>query len=270
MERLAPGDVLDPRDAAESAADARAGAVAIPADEVTVRTAELPPREVVIRVGQAGEASDSAGRVLAGLGRRFEIVPMPPASAPSGVRFRLWRPTAWLEEAERSPPSAGGAEPGRALDLACGSGRDAVWLAAEGWRVTAVDHLPDALAIGRGLEARYSVGGRPIEWRCDDVTAAAFDPGGGFDLICCFRFLWRPLFHRLAAWLRPGGRFCFETFTSEHRARFGRPRRDGLVLEPGELADLLRELEVLHVAEGWHGSAHTARALAARRAPAVR
>lgn len=70
-----------------------------------------------------------------------------------------------------------GLEPGRALDLACGAGRNAVWLAERGWRVTAVDFSPVALAEARGLAADRGV---DPEWIEADVVeweppAAAFD-----------------------------------------------------------------------------------------------
>jgi SAM-dependent methyltransferase len=70
-----------------------------------------------------------------------------------------------------------GLEPGRALDLACGAGRNAVWLAERGWRVTAVDFSQVALAEARRLAADRGV---DPEWIEADVVdweppAAAFD-----------------------------------------------------------------------------------------------
>lgn len=57
-------------------------------------------------------------------------------------------------------------EPGRALDLACGEGRNAVWLAEKGWRVTAVDFSDVALAKAERLAASRGV---EIEWVLADV-----------------------------------------------------------------------------------------------------
>ncbi|MER7458776.1 class I SAM-dependent methyltransferase [Micromonospora sp. NPDC126480] len=69
--------------------------------------------------------------------------------------------------------------PGRALDLAAGEGRNAVWLAERGWDVTAVDF--SAVAVDRGRElARQR--GVPVRWQVADVTAYA-PPAGGFDLV---------------------------------------------------------------------------------------
>ena len=52
---------------------------------------------------------------------------------------------------------AAGLEPGRALDLGCGEGGDAVWLARHGWAVTGVDLSPTAVARGRRAAAEAGV-----------------------------------------------------------------------------------------------------------------
>ena len=61
-----------------------------------------------------------------------------------------------------------GLDPGRALELGCGEGRNARWLAERGWRVTAVDFSPVALERARGLAERR---GLAVEWVCADATA---------------------------------------------------------------------------------------------------
>lgn len=75
--------------------------------------------------------------------------------------------------------------PGRALDLGCGEGGDAVWLAAHGWRVTAVDASATAIERARGAAAASGVGNGEIEWVVADL--ATWRPAGGFDLVAaCF------------------------------------------------------------------------------------
>jgi SAM-dependent methyltransferase len=72
-----------------------------------------------------------------------------------------------------------GLEPGRALDVACGAGRNAVWLAVRGWTVTGVDFSDVALANARGLAAERGV---EVEWVQADVRA--WQPAGAaFDLV---------------------------------------------------------------------------------------
>jgi ubiquinone/menaquinone biosynthesis C-methylase UbiE len=70
-------------------------------------------------------------------------------------------------------------EPGRALDLGCGSGRHAVWLAERGWQVTAVDFSPEAL---RQAGERAAEVGVAVDWIEADL-ATYNPPGAAFDLV---------------------------------------------------------------------------------------
>ena len=72
-------------------------------------------------------------------------------------------PNRWVEQECSALP------PGTALDLACGEGRNALWLAQLGWRVTAVDFSAVGLQKGRAAE-EHSPARHPIEWVCADVT----------------------------------------------------------------------------------------------------
>lgn len=87
---------------------------------------------------------------------------------------RVWsgRANHWL------PECAGPLHPGSALDLACGEGADAVWLAERGWHVTAVDFAPAALTRGAGAAAERGV---DIEWVEADVTS--WRPQRRYDLV---------------------------------------------------------------------------------------
>jgi SAM-dependent methyltransferase len=100
--------------------------------------------------------------------------------------------------------------PGTALDVGCGEGADAVWLASRGWRVTGVDFAATALAraAAGAASAGEDVAAR-IEWVRADVTQWTPQPGG-FDLVSAqFMHLQteqrRALFARLADAVRPGG-----------------------------------------------------------------
>ena len=86
--------------------------------------------------------------------------------------------------------AAESAQPGRALDVGCGTGRDAVHLAQRGWSVTGVDAVPRALDAAR---KRAATGGVQVEWVQGDVTRLE-DAGldGGYDLVLdrgCFHGL---------------------------------------------------------------------------------
>lgn len=98
--------------------------------------------------------------------------------------------------------------PGTALDAGCGGGSDALWLAARGWQVTAVDVSPAALAQAREAADAVDAGaaGR-ITWLAADLTT--WEPAERFDLVTS-HYVHVPgppeaLFARLASWVAPGG-----------------------------------------------------------------
>jgi SAM-dependent methyltransferase len=154
----------------------------------------------------------------------------------------------------------------RALDLGCGSGREAVYLAAQGWQVVAVDRLPEALERGRDLQRRYAPESLPIHWVCADLEKSDWQPDGKFDCVLLFYFYARGLITRACAWLKPGGALLVEAFTETHRARFGKPAADRRVVQSGELPSLLPDgMRVVAYSEDWRANGrHTARLWAVR------
>jgi tellurite methyltransferase len=251
------GLLLDVRPADEAQLAPVRGAVNIPVDELPERMHELPPRDEVVRLAATGEEARAAKALLEERGREVSLVTSEEADAPATLR--LWRPNQWLEQVLPD------LEPGRALDLACGSGRDSVFLAGFGWSVLAVDLLSDALDKGRDLECRYlRQQAEPIHWLCADIEDVGFEPGQLFDLIVIFRFLHRPLLLQAQRWLQPGGNLLLETFTPQHHQRHGRPRLDR-TLEPEEASTLLPELEILEARTVDEGERQVARVWA--RAP---
>src|SRR5579862_8045575 len=83
-------------------------------------------------------------------------------------------------------------KPGRALDLACGTGRNAVWLSENGWQVTAVDRSPIAIP--------------DVDTHVADLEKHEFTIGESeWDLIVVCLYLQRDLFESIKRGLRPGG-----------------------------------------------------------------
>jgi len=99
---------------------------------------------------------------------------------------------------------------GRALDLACGEGRNALWLATRGWQVTGLDY--SAVALGKGAEvaarAPRAVISR-LDWQHADVTTAEFDDEYDLALMIYLHLPAadrRALIPRVCSALAPGGR----------------------------------------------------------------
>jgi SAM-dependent methyltransferase len=96
--------------------------------------------------------------------------------------------------------------PGRVLDVGCGEGADAIWLARRGWIVTAID-ISD-VALGRARDAAERAGA-PVEWVCGDALQVPF-PAGSFDLVSLQypalpKAAGEAAVRRLLDALRPGG-----------------------------------------------------------------
>ena len=118
------------------------------------------------------------------------------------------------------------------LDVACGSGRHARWLAARGYTVEAVDRDAALLA------ALTSTPG--IATRCADLEGGAWPyEGQSFAGIVVANYLHRPLFPHLIAALAPGGALIYETFAAGNE-RFGRPSNPDFLLRRGELLEVVR------------------------------
>lgn len=101
------------------------------------------------------------------------------------------RPQVWSGRANQVLVDlVSGFAPRTALDLGCGEGGDAVWLAQQGWRVTAVDISTTAVERGRAAAADLGVPADRITWVAQDL--AEWSPGGTFDLVSAF-FLQSPV-----------------------------------------------------------------------------
>ena len=129
-------------------------------------------------------------------------------------------------------------DPGRALDLACGEGRNAIWLARRGWQVTATDFSAVALDKGRRL-----AGDLALDWVVADATT--WQPDGTYDLtVLAYLQLAAPErrhAHRLAAAaLAPGGTFLLVAHHTDNLTEgVGGPQDPAVLFTPDEVvADL--------------------------------
>lgn len=142
-----------------------------------------------------------------------------------------------VEVADRLPP-------GCALDLACGHGRNAIYLANLGWRVTAVDSSPVAIRL---LRDRSS--GLDVDLRLADLEAGEFPiRPASFDLICDFFYLQRDLFPQIREGIRPGGLFVGAIHLLDRAA--APTRNPAFQLQPGELRKEFAGWKILFYSEG--------------------
>ena len=140
---------------------------------------------------------------------------------------------------------------GAALDLACGAGRHAVWLAEQGFRVTAVDSSPVALAKTQSLARERNV---TVICQQVDLEKDSVDFGHEvYDLICGFFFLHRALFPILRQALKTSGLVIYKTYTKDQLRYPGRPRHPMHLLETNELLRLLEGFRILRYEEIWQG-----------------
>ncbi len=136
---------------------------------------------------------------------------------------------------------------GRALDVACGRGRHALWLAERGLDTVAVDRDAEAVQAVQH-EARRR--GLDVDARVQDLETDHASLGDAlYDVIVVVHYLHRPLFPALVRALRPGGLLIYETFTRAQAAR-GKPTNPAFLLESGELPTLVAPLEILRAREG--------------------
>jgi len=138
---------------------------------------------------------------------------------------------------------------GPIVDLACGSGRNGLFLARMGVSVTFADRSQEALD---GLAHQLRAERLPGETWQVDLESGAGNPLAGrhFAAALVFRYLHRPLMPHLAESILPGGIVVYETFTLRNTA-YGRPHNPDFLLRPRELAEHFAGWATLHDFEGY-------------------
>ena len=134
---------------------------------------------------------------------------------------------------------------GKALDIACGKGRNALYLAQRGFAVTALDISAVALEAGQRRAQQLDLG---IDWQSCDLEASAL-AAGDFDLIINFNYLQRSLIRLMQQAVKPGGHVIFETYLID-QASVGHPKNPDYLLQHNELLECFRDFRVLYYREG--------------------
>lgn len=144
-------------------------------------------------------------------------------------------PNIWVEQ------EAGGLPPGRALDLACGEGRNSIWLAQRRWRVTGIDFSTEAIVKAQALAEAQQPSATGIEWRCADATTVELP--ATYDLAIVV-YLQLPVLERRAAiataWrsLGPGGTLIVIAHDSDNLEHgVGGPQDPAVLNSAKDIAD---------------------------------
>ena len=135
-------------------------------------------------------------------------------------------------------------KPARALDLACGPGRNSLYLAGQGWRVQAVDGSALAIEIlrRRAAERRLAIDAQVADLERDEY---AIEPEA-YELICDCYYLQRSLIPKMQAGVAPGG----IVIAIVHLADTDQPQATPTRARPGELRAFFEDWKILHEYEG--------------------
>ena len=156
--------------------------------------------------------------------------------APPPVLY-LPRPSAWLLWHDYL------FKPGkRVLDIACGEGRHALKAAQWGGTVTGMDQDESKLDTAREAASRLGVS---VDWRTVDLEGE-WPQLDSFDVVLVFNYLDRGRMTDIAELVAPGGLLFMETYLDWQRDLGWGPTREEHLLKPGELAQLIAPLEVVH------------------------
>jgi 2-polyprenyl-3-methyl-5-hydroxy-6-metoxy-1,4-benzoquinol methylase len=134
---------------------------------------------------------------------------------------------------------------GKALDVACGKGRNSLYLAARGFDVVAIDISAVAIDVGRSRAASEQ---RQIEWRQADLEEVQLEHDA-YELIVNFNYLQRSLVPQLKHAVKIGGCIIFETYLIDQKD-IGHPKNPDYLLGHNELLDYFRDFRVLYYREG--------------------
>lgn len=153
----------------------------------------------------------------------------------AGAYSNRKHPTRWLADWLDELPG------GRALDIACGAGRNALYLASHGYQVDAIDISATGLARAAALDAAQAV-----NWIEADLDSEPL-PATAYDLITIVRYVNRPLLASVPPRLKPGGYLLVEQHLTTAADVIG-PRHHRF--EPNELLESVQDLRILAYREG--------------------
>ncbi len=143
---------------------------------------------------------------------------------------------------------------GNVLDIAAGSGRHALYLASQGFAVSAIDRNEEALTQMQHTASKLNI--PQLHTSCIDLEADPANPPSlgkeEYEGVMVFFYLFRPLFPHIIQALKPGGILLYETFSIDNHLQHNHPRNKDFCLMPNELLELTKGLRILSYHEGQH------------------
>jgi SAM-dependent methyltransferase len=145
------------------------------------------------------------------------------------------------------------AKSGPVLDLACGHGRNGLYLTDREISVVFADINPTALGHVQKMLSEKPA--RQDSGKASLWSVNLEQPGNNpfndrmFGGMVAFNYLHRPLFEHIKRAVHPGGIVLYETFTID-QATYGRPKNPAFLLQPGELLQYFNDWDILHYFEG--------------------
>ncbi len=135
---------------------------------------------------------------------------------------------------------------GQVLDVAMGTGVNAVYLARMGFEVEGVDISAEAVNMALELARKSGVN---LKARLADLESNYRIRKSSYDVIICFKYLQRSLIQQMKDGLRAGGIVVYETFIVD-QTRFGKPKNPDHLLKHNELLYLFHDFRCLRYREG--------------------
>jgi len=135
---------------------------------------------------------------------------------------------------------------GRALDIAMGAGRNAIYLAKMGFNVEGIDISEKAIIAARQCAQRAGV---IVKAQIIDLQRSPQIQEEAYDVIICFNYLQRSLIPHMKNGLRCGGMVVYETYIID-QAQFGKPTNPDYLFRYNELLNIFREFRCLRYREG--------------------
>ncbi|KUJ75193.1 hypothetical protein AVO42_07535 [Thiomicrospira sp. XS5] len=232
------------------------GATHLPWPDLKERLSELPPRPAELQLVGDVACLEEACAFLNEKGYRVvqawdetdyltELQKSPGLGVSGMGSKRLWQPNSllvWLVESSGLLASTSHSTSTQRLwDIGCGGGRDAVYMAQQGFEVTAIDQQDAVLSRARRFSDRQGVS---VHWKGCSVNEADCLPNETVEVVVMMRYLNRDLFPRLRQAIRPGGFVVMQTFIEGVEA-FGSPKNPNFILKRGELAKTFSDFTII-------------------------